>query len=219
MTKAVQFSDADGPQETVQGLLDIRDRLAYLRPEQYLPGRADPRVPLSQVRQYGLRAGDHVVAKARKPFDRLETIVTVNGTKEWRDRPHFADLTPIHPSDRIRLETESPTTRVIDLFAPVGKGQRGLIVAPPKAGKTLALKAIAEGITRNHPECALLVVLVGERPEEVTELRESIKGEVAAPRPHSTDRTRTMSRSPSSPSNGPSASSSRARTSWSCSTR
>jgi len=179
MTKAV-FSDADGPQETVQGLLDIRDKLAYLRAEHYLPGRADPRVPLSQVRQYGLRPGDHIVATARKPFERLENIITVNGTKKWRDRPHFGDLTPIHPRDRIRLETESPTTRVIDLFAPIGKGQRGMIVAPPKAGKTLALKAIAEGIARNHPEAALLVVLVGERPEEVTELRESIDGEVAA---------------------------------------
>ncbi len=203
MTKAV-FSDADGPQETVQGLLDIRDKLAYLRAEHYLPGRADPRVPLSQVRQYGLRPGDHIVATARKPFERLENIITVNGTKKWRDRPHFGDLTPIHPRDRIRLETESPTTRVIDLFAPIGKGQRGMIVAPPKAGKTLALKAIAEGIARSAPR---------RSPSSVS------RSTARSPRPRSTDRTRTTSRSPSSPSSGPSAGSSRARTSWSCSTR
>src|SRR2546426_12020477 len=113
MSKSVQFSDAEGPQETVQGLLDVRDKLAYLRSEQYLPGRADVRVPLSQVRQHGLRPGDLVVATARKPFDRLDKLITVNGSKSWRDRPHFADMTPIHPRDRIRLETESPTTRVI----------------------------------------------------------------------------------------------------------
>jgi transcription termination factor Rho len=180
MTKSIQFSDADGPFETVQGLLDVRDKLAYLRSDRYLPGRADVRVPLSQVRQYGLRTGDHVVATARKPFDRLIDVTSVNGRKDWRSRPHFADMTPIHPRDRLRLETESLTTRVIDLFAPIGKGQRGLIVAPPKAGKTMVLQAIADGISRNHPDAALLVVLVGERPEEVTELRESINGEVAA---------------------------------------
>jgi transcription termination factor Rho len=174
----VQFSDAESPHETVQGLLDVRDKLAYLRAEHYLPGRADVRVPLSQLRQFGLRAGDHVVATARK--DRLVEVISVNGLSKWRNRPHFNDLTPIHPRDRLRLETQSPTTRIIDLFAPIGKGQRGLIVAPPKAGKTMVLQAIAEGISLNHPECALLLVLVGERPEEVTELRELINGDVAA---------------------------------------
>src|SRR6266496_17870 len=129
MAKPIQFSDADGTHETVHGLLDVRDKLGYLRSELYVPGRADVRVPLSQIRQYGLRAGDHVVATARKPFDRLIDVITVNGRKDWRSRPNFADMTPIHPRDRLRLETASPTTRVIDLFAPIGKGQRGLIVA------------------------------------------------------------------------------------------
>lgn len=173
MTTSLHFSDS--PQETVSGLLDIRDKAAYLRSDRYLPRATDPKLPLALVRQQGLRAGDHIVATAGK----LD-ITLVNGAAKWRNRPQFGDLTPVHPTERIRLETESLTTRVIDLFAPIGKGQRGLIVAPPKAGKTFVLKAIAEGITRNHPECRLMVVLVGERPEEVTELRESIDGEVAA---------------------------------------
>jgi transcription termination factor Rho len=173
MTTPVQFSDS--PHETVSGLLDIREKAAYLRSDHYLPRQADVRVPLPVVKQHNLRPGDHVVATAG-----TLDVIEVNGRTRWRSRPRFGDLTPVHPTDRIRLETESLTTRVIDLFAPVGKGQRGLIVAPPKAGKTFVLKAIAEGITRNHPECRLLVVLVGERPEEVTELRESIHGEVAA---------------------------------------
>jgi transcription termination factor Rho len=173
MSTSVQFSDS--PHETVSGLLDLRDKAAYLRSDRYLPRSADPHLPLGTVKQLGLRAGDHIVATAGK----LD-VTLVNGQAKWRSRPHFGDLTPVHPTDRIRLETESLTTRVIDLFAPIGKGQRGLIVAPPKAGKTFVLKAIADGITRNHPECKLIVVLVGERPEEVTELRESIDGEVAA---------------------------------------
>jgi transcription termination factor Rho len=174
MTKPVRFSDDNSPQQTVSGLLDVRDKVAYLRAG-YLPGPADLRIPLAQVRQHGLRTGDHVTGSAG-----LSAVSSVNGATRWRPRPEFADLTPIHPRDRIRLETTSPATRVIDLFTPVGKGQRGLIVAPPKAGKTLILQDIAAAVTRNHPECHLLVVLVGERPEEVTEMRESIDGEVAA---------------------------------------
>jgi transcription termination factor Rho len=185
MTTSVQFSDS--PHETVSGLLDIRDKAAYLRSDRYLPRQADPRLPLGTVKQLGLRTGDHIVATAGK----LD-VTLVNGRARWRSRPHFGDLTPVHPTDRIRLETESLTTRVIDLFAPIGKGQRGLIVAPPKAGKTFVLKAIADGITRNHPECKLLVVLVGERPEEVTELRESIDGEVAASTFDRADRDHTV---------------------------
>jgi transcription termination factor Rho len=164
----------DSPQETVGGLLDIRDKTAYLRTT-YLPGPGDLRVALAQIRQHGLRTGDFVVGTAD-----LGTVRSVNGVENWRNRPRFADLTPVHPRDRIRLETPAPATRVIDLFTPIGRGQRGLIVAPPKAGKTLILQDIAAAVSRNHPEFRLMVVLVGERPEEVTEMRESIDGEVAA---------------------------------------
>ncbi|MFD0890086.1 transcription termination factor Rho, partial [Streptosporangium algeriense] len=171
---------ADAPVETVAGLLDVRDRTGYLRTGGYLPRPGDVRVPHSQIRRYGLRPGDHVVALARRPYEKLEEVRAVNGSPSWPERPDFADMTPIHPRDRLHLETESVTTRVVDLFAPIGKGQRGLIVAPPKAGKTMVLRDLATAITQNHPECHLMVVLVGERPEEVTEMRESIGGEVAA---------------------------------------
>lgn len=172
--------ESDAPVEIVSGLLDVRDRNGHIRTHGYLAGPGDVRVPPAQIRQYGLRPGDHVVAGARRPYERLTEVRSVNGTTAWRDRPDFADMTPIHPRDRLRLETESMTTRVVDLFAPIGKGQRGLIVAPPKAGKTMVLQDMAAAITRNHPDCHLMVVLVGERPEEVTEMRESIQGEVAA---------------------------------------
>ncbi|MFF5108551.1 transcription termination factor Rho [Streptosporangium sp. NPDC000509] len=170
----------DAPVETVTGLLDIRDRTGYIRTRGYLPSPHDVRVPPSQISEYGLRLGDHVVATARAPYERLEGVESVNGAAARRHRPDFADMTPIHPRDRLRLETGSLTGRVVDLFAPVGKGQRGLIVAPPKAGKTMVLRDLAAAITANHPDCHLIVVLVGERPEEVTEMRESIQGEVAA---------------------------------------
>ncbi|MEU0521149.1 transcription termination factor Rho [Streptosporangium sp. NPDC006007] len=172
--------ESDAPVEIVSGLLDVGDRNGHIRTHGYLAGPGDVRVPHAQIRQYGLRPGDHVVAGARRPYERLTEVRSVNGTTAWRDRPDFADMTPIHPRDRLRLETESMTTRVVDLFAPIGKGQRGLIVAPPKAGKTMVLQDMAAAITRNHPDCHLMVVLVGERPEEVTEMRESIRGEVAA---------------------------------------
>ncbi|MDP9863707.1 transcription termination factor Rho [Streptosporangium brasiliense] len=175
-----QPRESDAYTETVAGLLDVRDRTGYLRTRGYLPGPDDVRVPHAQIRQYGLRPGDHVVATARTPYERLVEVESVNGSTDWRRRPDFADMTPIHPRERLRLETESVTTRVVDLFAPVGKGQRGLIVAPPKAGKTMVLRDLAAAITRNHPDCHLMVVLVGERPEEVTEMRESVHGEVAA---------------------------------------
>ncbi|MFF5210040.1 transcription termination factor Rho [Streptosporangium sp. NPDC000396] len=168
------------PVETVTGLLDVRDKTGYIRTRGYLAGPRDVRVPHAQIKQYGLRPGDHVVATAREPYERLVEVTSVNGAADWRNRPDFADMTPVHPRDRLRLETESVTTRVIDLFTPIGKGQRGLIVAPPKAGKTMVLQDLAAAITRNHPDCHLMVVLVGERPEEVTEMRESIRGEVAA---------------------------------------
>ncbi|GIH97261.1 transcription termination factor Rho [Planobispora siamensis] len=179
-------SPSPSPVETVSGLLDVRDKVAHLRTGGYLPGRADVKVPPAQVRQYGLRPGDHVVATARRPYEKLVEVLAVNGVETGAARPapaarpHFADMTPIHPDERLRLETDSLTTRVADLFAPIGKGQRGLIVAPPKAGKTLVLRDLAAAISSNHPDVHLMVVLVGERPEEVTEMRESIRGEVAA---------------------------------------
>ncbi|NRQ32339.1 transcription termination factor Rho [Nonomuraea sp. NN258] len=159
----------------VAGLLDVRDKSAFIRAE-HLPGPGDVRVPVERVRQLGLRHGDHVVATVAG--NKLAGVESVNGGTDWRDRPEFAALTPVHPSSRLRLETESLSTRVIDLFAPIGKGQRGLIVAPPKAGKTMVLQALAAAIARNHPEVHLMVLLVGERPEEVTEMRASIAGEV-----------------------------------------
>jgi transcription termination factor Rho len=170
----------DHPIEQVSGLLDVRDKAAFLRTSGHLPGENDVRVPLSQVRDLGLRPGDVITARTRKPYDRLTDLVSVNGREPGHARPHFADLTPVHPRHRLLLETDSPITRLIDLLSPVGKGQRGLIVAPPKAGKTMVLKAIAEAVTRNHPGIHLMVVLVGERPEEVTDFRESVHGEVIA---------------------------------------
>jgi transcription termination factor Rho len=172
--------ESDAPVDTVAGLLDVHTKTGYIRASGYLAGPGDVRVPHSQITQYGLRPGDHVVATARRPYEKLIEVESVNGVTDWRRRPDFADMIPIHPRDRLRLETDSVTGRVIDLFAPIGKGQRGLIVAPPKAGKTMVLQDLAAAITRNHPDCHLMVVLVGERPEEVTEMRESIRGEVAA---------------------------------------
>ncbi|GAA0933946.1 transcription termination factor Rho [Nonomuraea longicatena] len=134
------------------------------------------RISGDRVRQLGLRPGDHVVATVEG--GRIASVESVNGSASWRERPHFADLTPEHPTERLAIETASLTTRVIDLFAPVGKGQRGLIVAPPKAGKTMVLQALAAAVTANHPEVHLMVLLVGERPEEVTEMRANIAGEI-----------------------------------------
>ncbi|GAA3791289.1 hypothetical protein GCM10022226_07820 [Sphaerisporangium flaviroseum] len=170
----------DNPVEPVSGLVDIRDKAAFIRTSGYLPGDNDVRLPLSQARELGLRPGDLVEASTRKPYDRLTDLVSVNGANPGAARPHFAAMTPIHPRHRLLLETDSPATRLMDLLTPVGKGQRGLIVSPPKAGKTMVLKSIADAVTRNHPGIHLMVVLVGERPEEVTDFRESVHGEVIA---------------------------------------
>jgi transcription termination factor Rho len=181
----------------VSGLLDITGGNAYIRGDGYQRGPSDTLVSLTQVRHYGLRRGDQVTGaarpaqpgkapaqpgKARERHPMLTQVDSVNGLdpRQAAQRPHFADLTPLYPQQRLRLETPggSPTARIIDLITPIGKGQRGLIVAPPKAGKTMVLQAIATAVAANHPEVHLMVILVGERPEEVTELRRSVHGEV-----------------------------------------
>jgi transcription termination factor Rho len=174
------------------GILDILDNYAFVRTSGYLPGPNDVYVSLAMVKRYGLRKGDAVTGAVRLPregekqqkFNALVRVDTVNGAEPdaSRHRPDFAKLTPLYPQDRLRLETEPGvvTTRVIDLVAPIGKGQRGLIVSPPKAGKTLVLQAIANAITTNNPETHLMVVLVDERPEEVTDMQRTVKGEVIA---------------------------------------
>ncbi|MFF5717621.1 transcription termination factor Rho [Streptomyces buecherae] len=174
----------------VAGILDILDNYAFIRTSGYLPGPNDVYVSLAQVRKNGLRKGDHVTGAVRQPregerrekFNALVRLDSVNGMapETGRGRPEFGKLTPLYPQDRLRLETESGalTTRIIDLVTPIGKGQRGLIVAPPKTGKTMIMQAIANAITHNSPECHLMVVLVDERPEEVTDMQRSVKGEV-----------------------------------------
>jgi transcription termination factor Rho len=176
----------------VAGIVDILDNYAFIRTGGYLSGPDDVYVSLSQVRRNGLRKGDAVTGAVRQPregerrekFNALVRLDTVNGVdpEEAKKRPDFAKLIPLYPQERLRLETEPHifTTRVIDLVAPIGKGQRGLIVSPPKAGKTMVLQAIANAITTNNPETHLMVVLVDERPEEVTDMQRSVKGEVIA---------------------------------------
>ena len=176
----------------VGGLLDILENYAFLRTGGYLPGPNDVYVSLQQVRRYGLRKGDVITGQVRQPregerrekFNALVRLDTVNGMdpETSRERVEFSKLVPLYPQERLRLETQPNvlTTRVIDLIAPIGKGQRGLIVSPPKAGKTMVLQAIANAITTNNPECHLMVVLVDERPEEVTDMQRSVKGEVIA---------------------------------------
>jgi transcription termination factor Rho len=176
----------------VGGIVDILDSYAFIRTAGYLPSHNDVYISLQQVRRYGLRKGDVVTGavrqaregERREKFNALMRLDTTNGMdpETMRNRPDFSKLTPLYPQSRLRLETESNilTTRIIDLVSPIGKGQRGLIVSPPKAGKTMVLQAIANAITTNNPECHLMVVLVDERPEEVTDMQRSVKGEVIA---------------------------------------
>ena len=176
----------------VAGILDIMDSYAFVRTSGYLPGHNDVYVSLAMVKRFGLRKGDAVTGTVRQPrdgekaqkFNPLVKVETVNGAdpEESRNRIEFSKLTPLYPQERLRLETTpgNLVTRVIDLVAPIGKGQRGLIVSPPKAGKTMVLQAIANAIAVNNPEVHLMVVLVDERPEEVTDMQRSVKGEVIA---------------------------------------
>ena len=170
------------------GVLDIVDEnIGFLRAENYLPGPEDIYVSQSQIRRFGLRSGDMVVGQVRPPKDSeryfgLLRVEAVNGEdpEAAKKRPRFKRLTPIFPDERLIIETEPHilTTRLLSLIAPIGKGQRGLIVSPPKAGKTIVLKRIANGISANHPEVHLMVVLIGERPEEVTDMDRSVDAEV-----------------------------------------
>ena len=190
----------------VSGILDLADGHAFIRTEGYHRGAADVYVTGAQIKQYGLRAGDQVAGTAKagasrtgstatgtgrsrngqtgsdRSSDVLVSVDSVNGLAlaAAAKRPHFADLTPLYPQERLRLEdgSSSPTARIIDLIAPIGKGQRGLIVSAPKAGKTTILKTIANSIARSHPDVHLMLLLVGERPEEVTDMRRSVRGEV-----------------------------------------
>jgi transcription termination factor Rho len=176
----------------IAGILDVLDAqgYAFVRTTGYLPGPNDVYVSLSQVRKHGLRKGDVIEGavrqardgERREKFNALVRLDKVNGLDPEKsvDRPEFSKLVPLYPQDRLRLETDpgNMTTRIIDLICPIGKGQRGLIVSPPKAGKTMILQSIANAITKNNPECHLMVVLVDERPEEVTDMQRTVKGEV-----------------------------------------
>ena len=176
----------------IGGILDILDSYGFVRTTGYLAGPNDVYVSLQQVRKYGLRRGDAVTGAVRQQregeqkakYNALVRLDTINGADpaEAHKRPEFTKLTPLYPQERLRLETSPDvlTTRVIDLVMPVGKGQRALIVSPPKAGKTMVMQAIANAITVNNPEVHLMVVLVDERPEEVTDMQRSVKGEVIA---------------------------------------
>ncbi|ABO51676.1 transcription termination factor Rho [Desulforamulus reducens MI-1] len=172
------------------GVLEILpDGYGFLRPSTYVPSNDDIYVSNSQIRRFDLRTGDMVYGQVRKPKDNeryygLLRVEQVNGARPElaAERMHFAGLTPLYPQDRIRLQTtpDKISTRIIDLISPLGKGQRGLIVAPPKAGKTILIKEIANSITANHPEIELFILLIDERPEEVTDIERSVKAEVVS---------------------------------------
>src|SRR5262245_48666794 len=181
--------------QPVAGILDVLDNYAFVRTSGYLAGPNDVYVSMNMVRKNGLRRGDAITGAVRVPkdgeqpnqrqkFNPLVRLDSVNGgpVEAAKNRPDFTKLTPLYPNQRLRLETttEKLTTRVIDLIMPIGKGQRALIVSPPKAGKTTILQDIANGVSKNNPECHLMVVLVDERPEEVTDMQRSVKGEVIA---------------------------------------
>jgi len=178
----------------IAGILDVLDNYAFVRTTGYLAGPSDVYVSLGQVKKYNLRKGDAIVGSIKQPreneqqgrqkYNALVKVDSINGLSvdDAATRVEFGKLTPLYPQERLRLETapEKLTQRIIDLVAPIGKGQRGLIVAPPKAGKTIVLQQIANAIAQNNPEVHLMVVLVDERPEEVTDMERTVKGEVIA---------------------------------------
>ena len=176
----------------VSGILEVLDNYAFVRTTGYLPGPNDAYVSMAMVRRFGLRKGDVISGAIRQPregerrekYNPLARLDTVNGDEpeKAKNRPEFNKLTPLYPQERLRLETVplNMTGRIVDLVAPIGKGQRGLIVSPPKAGKTMVMQSIANSIAANNPEVHLMVVLVDERPEEVTDFQRSVKGEVIA---------------------------------------
>jgi len=183
---------ADDVLATVRGIVDVMEGYAFVRTTGYLPSPDDAYMPLGMVRKFGLRKGDVVTGSVKVPregerrekFSPFVALETVNGQdpETAKDRPDFAKLTPLYPQERLRLETDPTkmTGRIIDMIAPIGKGQRGLIVSPPKAGKTMIMQTIANAITDNNPEVHLMVVLVDERPEEVTDFQRTVSGEVIA---------------------------------------
>jgi transcription termination factor Rho len=186
-----QEAQYQGELVPVSGLLDLRDEgYGFVRADGYLPSPRDVYVSISQARRFALRKGDYVEGASRpaasnEKFPALIRIDTVSGLSpdDARSRPRFEDLTPLFPDSKLKLETPGAaeiTTRIIDLISPIGKGQRGMIVSPPKAGKTTVMKQIAHSIEANNPEVHLIVLLVDERPEEVTDMRRSVKGEVVA---------------------------------------
>ncbi|MDR0836876.1 MAG: transcription termination factor Rho [Propionibacteriaceae bacterium] len=176
----------------IAGILDVLENYAFVRTSGYLPGPSDAYVSLSMVRKFDLRKGDVITGAVRQPRDGeraqkyqpLVRLDKVNGVEPdaMRGRPEFAKLTPLYPQERLRLETTGTNMagRIMDLMSPIGKGQRGLIVSPPKAGKTMIMQSIANSITTNNPEVYLMVVLVDERPEEVTDFQRTTTGEVIA---------------------------------------
>ncbi len=206
--KAVDFAENLSKQELIYNILKkqsekngaiiaggvltvVEDGFGFLRSNKLVPGPSDVYVSQSQIRKLGLRSGDYVVGLVRSPKDQekyygLLRVEKVNDmtSEEAKRRPNFEDLTPIFPDEKITLETDKPndslSQRIVDIFSPVGKGQRALIVSPPKAGKTMLLKSIANGITSNNKDVHLMVLLIGERPEEVTDMRRSVEGEVIA---------------------------------------
>ncbi len=186
--KLLQAQTEEAGNTFSDGILDIvSDGFGFLRGDRMLPGPDDVYVSQSQIRRFGLRTGDRIWGQIRPPkeserFYSLLRVELINNMdpETARKRPSFDQLTPIFPNQQLKLETEPNLlhTRLVDLIAPIGRGQRGLIVSPPKAGKTMLLKAIANGIATNHPDVHLMVLLIGERPEEVTDMRRSVKGDV-----------------------------------------